>query len=269
MKPSSHHLRVTLVQMSAGQDLLANLQRVKHVLSDIGTTDVIALPEVFTVRGSDQDYRDTAAALNGPIMSMLAGLARRHNAWLLAGSVIEASDQQYYNTSLLLNRRGEIACSYRKMHLFEAYLDSGQVIRESDTYSAGDTPVMTDLDGWSCGMAICYDLRFPELFRHYSARGADLFFLPSNFTQRTGKDHWEILLRARAIENQCFIVAPDQCGTNPHTLVESHGNSMIIGPWGEIIARIDEGEQAMTVTLDMNDLHATRRRVPALEHRKL
>ena len=269
MTASSNHLRVTLVQMNAGQDLQVNLQRAKHVLSGIGPTDVIALPEVFTVRGSAQDYRSTAAALGGPIMDMLSSIARRHNAWLLAGSVIEAADQQFYNTSLLLNRRGEIAGSYRKIHLFEAQLESGQVIRESDTYSAGDTPVMTQLDGWSCGMAICYDLRFPELFRHYSARGADLFFIPSNFTQRTGKDHWEVLLRARAIENQCFVIAPDQCGTNPHTLVESHGNSMVIGPWGEILAHIETGEQALTVTLDMHDIHLTRRRVPALEHRKL
>jgi nitrilase len=262
-------LRVTLVQIGAGKDLQINLGRLKHLLADIGATDVIALPEVFAVRGSDQDYRNTAPALGGPIMNLLASIARRHNAWVLAGSVIEATEQKFYNTSLLLNRRGEVAASYRKIHLFEAELESGRVIRESDTYTAGDTPVMTHLDGWRCGMAICYDLRFPELFRHYSARQADLFFIPSNFTQRTGKDHWEVLLRARAIENQCFVVAPDQCGANPHTFVESHGHSMVVGPWGEILARIETGEEAVTVTLDLHDLQQTRRRVPALEHRKM
>jgi nitrilase len=269
MSTVSNHLRVTLVQFGAGRDLESNLNRLKHLLAGIGTTDVIALPEVFALRGSDQDYRACAQALNGPLVDHLAAIARRHNAWVLAGSLIEADNQKCYNTSLLLNRRGDTVSSYRKIHLFQAELESGQVIRERDVYEAGDKPVMADLEGWQCGMAICYDLRFPELFRHYSARGADLFFIPSNFTQRTGKDHWEVLLRARAIENQCFVVAPDQYGVNPHSLVESYGNSMVVGPWGEVLARLEEGEQAVTLTLDRHDLHLTRRRVPALEHRKM
>jgi predicted amidohydrolase len=224
---------------------------------------------VFALRGNDQDYRKNAQPLNGPLMDLLASLAHRHNAWVLAGSLIEAAGQQCFNTSVLLNRSGMIASSYRKIHLFEARLESGQTIRESDTYAAGDRPVMVNLEGWQCGMAICYDLRFPELFRHYSARGADLFFIPSNFTQRTGKDHWEVLLRARAIENQCFVVAPNQCGYNPDSRVESYGNSMVVGPWGEILTRIEEGEHAVTVTLDLHDLQQTRHRVPALGHRRL
>jgi len=262
-------LRVTLVQTSAGQDVQANLVRLKHMVSSIGTTDVIALPEVFAVRGSNQDFRGSAEALPGPLIDFLASLAHRHNAWVLAGSIIEDAGHVLYNTSVLLNRRGEIACSYRKIHLFEAELDTGDVIRESDTYAAGSDPVMADLDGWRCGMAICYDLRFPELFRHYSAQGAHLFFLPSIFTQRTGRDHWEILIRARAIENQCFVVAPDQCGVNPHTGVESHGHSMIVGPWGEVLHVIEEGEHAVTVELDSTDMNQTRHRIPALEHRRL
>jgi predicted amidohydrolase len=269
MSTVSNHLRVTLVQFSAGRNLEANLGRLKQLLSGIGTTDVIALPEVFAVRGSDQDYRASAQLLSGPLVDHLAAIAHRHNAWVLAGSLIEAADQKCYNTSLLLNRRGDTVATYRKIHLFEAKLESGEVIRESDTYEAGNTPVMADLEGWQCGMAICYDLRFPELFRRYSAQGADLFFIPSNFTQRTGRDHWEVLLRARAIENQCFVVAPDQHGVNPHSLVESYGNSMVVGPWGEVLARFEEGEQVATLTLDRHDLHLTRHRVPALEHRKL
>ncbi len=269
MTTASNHLRVTVVQLAAGQDLESNLTRLKHVLSGIGATDIIALPEVFAIRGSDQDYRANAQALNGPLVTLLAATARRHNAWVLAGSLIEASDGKCYNTSLLLNRGGDTVAAYRKMHLFEAELDSGRTIRERDIYEAGNTPVMADLEGWRCGLTICYDLRFPELFRHYSAQGAHLFFVPSNFTQHTGKDHWEVLLRARAIENQCFVVAPNQCGINPHSRVESYGNSMVVGPWGEILARLEEGEQAATVTIDLHDIHRTRRRIPALEHRKI
>ena len=266
---TTSHLRVTLVQTSAGHDVQANLGRLKHLLSSIGTTDVIALPEVFAVRGGDQDYRRSAQPLAGPITAALAAIAHRHNAWVLAGSIIEDAGHALYNTSLLLNRRGDIAASYRKIHLFEAELDNGQVIRENETYSAGDTPVMADLEGWRCGLAICYDLRFPELFRHYAAQGAHLFFVPSNFTQRTGRDHWNVLVRARAIENQAYVVAPDQCGTNPHTGVESHGHSMVVGPWGEVLAAAETSEQVLAVTLDRHQIEQTRRRIPALNHRKL
>ena len=267
--PSSSRLRVTLVQIGAGQNVQANLARLKQLVSGIGATDVIALPEVFAVRGSDQDYRSNAQSVSGPLANFLVAIAHRHNAWVLAGSIIEESDGRLFNTSILLNRRGDVVARYRKIHLFEAELESGQVIRESDTYEAGDEPVMTDLEGWRVGMAICYDLRFPELFRRYSAQGAHLFFIPSNFTQRTGKDHWEILLRARAIENQCFVVAPNQCGPNPHTGVDSYGNSMIVGPWGDVIQRIEEGDHAVTVMLDSHDLTQTRQRIPALAHRRL
>lgn len=269
MSHPSNRLRVTLVQISAGRDVQGNLNRLKNLLAGIGVTDLIALPEIFAIRGSDQDYRDNAEKLEGPLLQFLATVAHRHNAWALAGSVIEDAGHALYNTSVLLNRRGEIVARYRKIHLFEAEIDSGQIVRESDTYSAGDEPVMVDIEGWRCGMAICYDLRFPELFRRYAGQGAHLFFVPSNFTQRTGKDHWEVLLRARAIENQCFVVAPDQCGVNPHTHVESYGHSMAVGPWGDVLCRVEDGEHAETVALEMFDLENTRRRVPALTHRKL
>jgi predicted amidohydrolase len=269
MSNLSNHLRVTLVQINAGPDIQANLGQLKHLLSRVGSTDVIALPEVFAIRGSHQDYRDSAQSISGPLINFMASIAHRHNAWVLAGSIIEASGQGIYNTSVLVNRRGDIQASYRKMHLFEAEISPTQTIRESDTYLAGDTPVVVDLDGWQCGMAICYDVRFPELFRHYSANGAQLFFIPSNFTQNTGKDHWEVLLRARAIENQCFVIAPNQCGSDPHTKVESYGHSMVIDPWGDVLTKIEEGEGAVTVTLDIHKLDQTRRRIPVLSHRKL
>lgn len=269
MNHPANHLKITLVQIDAGRDVQANLIRTKQLIAGIGATDIIALPEVFSVRGSNEDYRKSATPLTGPLLNFLASIAHRHNAWVLAGSIMEHHDSGVYNTSVLLNRRGEIAASYRKIHLFDAELGAGQSIRESDLWQAGSEPVMAEVDGWNCGMAICYDLRFPELFRHYSANKAQLFFLPSNFTQQTGKDHWEILLRARAIENQCFIVAPNQCGTNPHTGVASYGNSMIVGPWGEILARFDEKEQVGTVSINIHDLEQTRRTLPALTHRKL
>jgi nitrilase len=128
---------------------------------------------------------------------------------------------------------------------------------------------MAEIEGWSCGLAICYDLRFPELFRYYSRHGAALFFVPSNFTQKTGKDHWETLARARAIENQAFVVAPNQCGVNPRTGIASHGHSLVVGPWGDVLAVAGDKETILTVALQPEALHRTRARIPVLRHRRL
>ena len=262
-------LTVTLVQNAAAQNMANNLAALDKTLDRIEPSDLIALPEVFAIRGTNEDYRRHAQALDGPLATALAERARRTRSWILAGSLIEHAGGGPFNTAVLFNRSGEIAARYRKIHLFEAEIDSGKVIRESDTCVAGSEPVMADIDGWHCGLAVCYDVRFPELFRHYSAAGAHLFLIPSNFTQRTGRDHWDVLVRARAIENQCFVVAPNQCGSNPATDVASHGHSMIVGPWGDVLCAAGDEECAMTVTLDPQELARTRRRVPALTHRRL
>jgi predicted amidohydrolase len=262
-------LKIAVVQNDAGGDVEGNLKRIEKLISGSKTADIIALPEVFALRGSDDDYRVHAQSLQGYIVQWLKQLAIAHHAWVLAGSIIEKSGSKFFNTCLLLDRRGRIAAKYRKIHLFEAHLGGGKSVRESDIYSAGNRPVMADIEGWRCGLSICYDLRFPELFRYYSSKGVHLFFVPANFTQKTGKDHWEVLLRARAIENQAFVIAPDQCGANPKTGIASYGNSMIVGPWGEVLARAGNKECVLTVTLDPQDLRRTRGRIPALQHRRL
>lgn len=262
-------LKVAVIQVSAGREMKQNLRRLARLVSRIGTADIIALPEVFSVRGSDEDYRLSAQPLDGPVVSMASTLARDKSAWVLAGSIIERAGRRAYNTSVLLDRRGRIRAVYRKIHLFEAHLEGGRHIRESDAYSAGTEPVMASIEGWRAGLGICYDLRFPELARHYSSLGASLLFLPSNFTQRTGRDHWEVLLRARAIENQCFVVAPNQCGENAAIGVASYGHSMIIGPWGEVIGEAESSETILAAELDPALLKDTRRRIPALRHRVL
>jgi nitrilase len=264
-----HPLKVVLIQVSAGLNLERNLERLEKLTGMAPACDLIALPEVFALRGTDRDYRVHAQSLPGDITRRLGGIARRRRAWILAGSIIEKSRGRFYNTSLLLDRAGRIVARYRKIHLYEAHLDNGQTVRESNICSAGGRPVMVSIDGWLCGLTICYDLRFPELFRHYSTRGAHLFFVPANFTQQTGKDHWETLLRARAIENQAFVVAPDQCGANPATGIATYGNSMAVGPWGEIICRAGKRECVLTATLDPGDLRRTRSRIPVLKHRRM
>jgi len=262
-------LKVAVVQVNAGNNVEGNLKRIERLIARIRDCGLIALPEVFALRGTDRDYRANAQTNGGPVIKWLKNMARCRRAWVLAGSIMEKAGGKCFNTCLLLDRSGRIRAKYRKIHLFEAHLDNGQSVRESELYSAGTRPVIANIEGWVCGLAICYDLRFPELFRHYAAKGAHLFFIPANFTRKTGKDHWETLLRARAIENQAFVVAPDQCGANPKTGIASHGSSMVVGPWGEIIARTEDKESVLTATLNPEDLRTTRARIPVLQHRRI
>ncbi len=262
-------LTVTVIQNSAGRDPAENLSRLEHLLCGVPAGDLLTLPEVFAIRGREEDYRAQAEKISGPFVRRISALAVKRREWVLAGSVLEKAGRDVFNTSVLIDRAGAIAAVYRKIHLFEAYLDDGRVIRENDVYRAGNTPTLVEIEGWCCGLAICYDLRFPELFRRYAQQGAHLFLVPSNFTQKTGKAHWEILLRARAIENQAFVVAPNQCGVNPCTNIVSHGHSMVIGPWGAVLARAGDEERVLRITLDPADLARTRSRIPVLQHRRL
>ena len=261
-------MNVLMIQNAAGRDVAANLAALDARLADAGPADLIALPEVFAVRGSDVDLRKAAEPLDGRQAQWLAATARRHHAWVLGGSLLERAGKCIHNTTVLFDREGRLAATYRKLHLFEATLDSGKVVREQDVYEPGEHPVMADVEGWSCGLSICYDVRFPELYRLYAKRGAALLFIPANFTQNTGKFHWEILVKARAIENQCFVVAPNQCGANPVTGVASYGHSLIVGPWGDVLAEAGQVETSLRATLDMGELDRVRARVPAQKHRR-
>lgn len=272
---------VSVAQNSAGPEVNRNLAALERLLADCPRSDLVALPEMFAVRGTNDDCRAAAETIEqllpdkgavndtGPIAAWLSDLAKRLGAWVLAGSVVEKSEQRFFNTSLLFNREGALAAKYRKIHLFEAVLDSGQTVREREIYEAGVDPLRMNIEGWLCGFAICYDLRFPELFRHYAGQGVDILAVPSNFTRNTGKDHWETLLRARAIENQAFVIAPNQCGNNSCTGVISYGHSIIAGPWGEILGMAGDKESVISARLDPVELAGIRERMPALNHRRL
>lgn len=261
-------LRVTLVQNTAGRCKADNLARIESLLAPVGPEELVVLPEVFAFRDGDEGLRAEAEPFPGRVGEWMCGLARQRHAWVVGG-VIEKTPGGLFNTAVVVDPTGKRQFSYRKMHLFEARLDDGRVIREADVYQAGDLPVLFTMAGWRIGLSICYDLRFPELYREYAEQGAQILLAPSNFTQRTGRDHWEILTRARAIENQAFVIAPDQCGVNPGTGVASYGHSVVVGPWGEILALAGEDETAVTVTLAPADLAQARNRVPALRHRRI
>jgi deaminated glutathione amidase len=260
------------VQMLASDDKAANLKEAKHGVRHAAAQGarVVALPEVFIWRGSKKVEREFAEPIPGPSSAAIAELARELRIYLLAGSILEEipGSEKAYNTSLLFDPAGKVVASYRKIHLFDVDLANGVSLRESDTRAHGETVAVIQTDLCSMGLSVCYDLRFPELYRGLAGQGAELIFVPSAFTAYTGEAHWETLLRARAIENQAYIIAPDQFGKSAKSF-ETHGHSMIIDPWGKVIAELPDGPGVITAEIDLEYLANVRAELPALQHRRL
>jgi predicted amidohydrolase len=215
--------------------------------------------------------RAAAEPLDGPRVRRLADLARRHEMWIHGGSVLERDGDAVFNTSVLLGRGGEIVATYRKLHLFDADPPGGVPSRESFLFSAGVDVVTAETEFGRVGMSICYDVRFPELYRRLATLGATLVFVPAAFRYETGKDHWDVLLRARAIEDQTFVVAAAQWGTwgPPGREVRNFGNSLVADPWGRVIARAPDGVGVTLADLDLDAVDSVRGMLPALRHRRL
>jgi predicted amidohydrolase len=228
----------------------------------------VVLPEDLQYRGDDDGFRASARPIPGPFTEAFGDVARRHDAWILAGSLAETSDDPGcpYNTSVLIDPDGRIAATYRKIHLFDVAVDDGPVDTESARVSAGDQPVVAAVDDVLVGLSICYDLRFPELYRTLALAGAEVLAVPSNFTERTGRDHWEVLLRARAIENGAWVVAPGQSGGPPGN--PSFGRSMIVDPWGTVVAQAADGVGIVRADVETDRVAAVRRQIPSLANRR-
>jgi len=265
-------LRVAAVQMAAGPDQADNLRRATDLIEHAAQqgAKVVALPELCLWRGHGTEYRDHAETIPGPQSEALAGLARRFQILLLGGSILERGDEgRSYNTSLLFSPQGEILGKYRKIHLFDVALEGeGVVVRESERILPGDQVVVVESTVGKLGLAICYDLRFPELFRALADRGAEIIFLPAAFTQYTGRAHWQVLLRARAIENQAFVVAPALIGPMENG-IPTFGHTLIVDPWGRSIARLGTEEGVAVADLNLTELGRIRRQLPALQHRRM
>ena len=260
------------VQMESGPDLDRNLDRARalvHQAAGRGATFVV-LPEVFAWRGPKLEEAAIAAPLPGRVGDFLRALAKELGITLVGGSFLEraANEARAFNTSLLVDPEGAIRGVYRKIHLFDVDLPGQVTVRESDGRMPGaDTVAVTTAVG-TVGMSICYDLRFPELYRQLARDGAVIVTVPSAFTFVTGSAHWEPLLRARAIENQVYVIAPNQTGTSPHGF-RDYGNSMIVDPWGTVVARAGDGEQVVIAELDLERVARVRREMPCLEHARL
>ncbi|CAA9562588.1 MAG: Aliphatic amidase AmiE [uncultured Thermomicrobiales bacterium] len=265
--PSS--LSVAAVQMNSGADKVANVETALRLIdrAAAGGARLIALPEVWTYLGPEEGERENAEPIPGPTTDRLAERARRHGVWIHAGSIVEtrAGDPRLRNTTAVLAPSGEVVARYTKIHLYDVVLDGVATYQESATISPGDEIVTVDVEGVTVGLTICYDLRFPELFRILALRGAEVIVLPAAFTLATGKDHWEVLIRARAIENGVFMVAPAQVGK--HGDKWCYGRSMIVDPWGTVLATAPDTETAIGCDLDLDRLRSVRRQVPSLANR--
>ena len=262
---------LAVVQMTSTGDRDANLASAVSLVREaagLGAEGVF-LPEMWPFIGSDEAKVAGAQTLDGPVVSTMRELARELGVWLQPGSFAERSEVggRVYNTAPLIRADGELAAVYRKIHLFDIDLPGGAVLRESDTVVAGDRAVASETPFGTLGLTICYDLRFSDLYRALRDGGADLIAVPAAFTAHTGKDHWEVLLRARAIEQQVWIVAADQGGRH-NSRRASHGHSMIIDPWGHVVARCSDGPGLALARLDPERASRVRAGLPCADHRR-
>jgi predicted amidohydrolase len=263
-------MRAAAVQLNSTDDKDRNLSaadRLTREAADEGA-ELVVLPEKFNVLGTPDDYRREAETLDGPVIGWARGVARELGIDLVAGSIVERREgrDKLSNTSVHVGPDGELKAVYRKIHMFDVVV-GGQTYRESETEEAGDDVMLSETaDGVPLGLTVCYDLRFPELFRILAVRGARILTVPAAFTKVTGQAHWEVLVRARAIENQAFVVAADQTGTHPPDK-ESFGGSIIVDPWGEVLARAGEGEAVVAADLDLSRQDEVREQLPSLANR--
>lgn len=266
------HLKTAVIQLNSRDKPAENLATVEQFLdraADMGA-QFVCLPEFWTYLGPYAGFEEAAQTIPGPAITRLQEKARKHKMIVHGGSIVECSPTfagKFSNTSVLINRDGEIVAQYRKVHLFDVQLANGEKHYESERIVPGNEIVTAEVDGVTFGLAVCYDLRFPELFRSLALRGAQILLVPAAFTLYTGRDHWEVLLRARAIENLCYVVAPAQVGMYPP---DKHcfGRSMIVDPWGLVLAQAQDMPTVMLADIDLMQVEQARAQIPCLQHRR-
>jgi len=266
--------RVAAIQMVSGADVDANLDEAARLISTAVSAgaEFVVLPENFAIMPTKDagQLQVMERDGDGPIQEFLSAQAHQNHIWLVGGSIPLVSSQpsKVRAACLLFNDRGERVARYDKLHLFDVKLDNGEEYSESLTIEPGESVVVVDSPIGRLGLTICYDLRFPELFRQMLDQGAEIFSVPSAFTATTGKVHWEILLRARAIENLAYVIGAGQGGSHSSGR-ETYGDSIVIDPWGKIINRLARGPGIVTADIDRLRLEKLRRSLPSIEHRRL
>jgi deaminated glutathione amidase len=264
-------LRVACVQLTSRSDKAANLEKTERLVAKAAATgaDVVLLPEKWNAIGDAEVLHEAAETLeSGESVEAMSGWARDHGITLVGGSITERRDgrDKLSNTSVVFDSDGGIVAVYRKIHLFDVEV-GGHVYRESDAEEPGNEAIVAEVEGWPTGLTVCYDVRFPELYRILALQGAELVTVPAHFTLYTGKDHWELLLRARAVENQYYVAAAAQIGeTLPGRL--SYGRSLIADPWGIVVAQAPDEETVIAAELDRRRLEEVRAKLPSLASRQ-
>ena len=272
-------MKISVIQTNSVHDKARNIGQARTLIEAAVVADrpdVVVLPEVWNYRGgSTADKLANADEIpGGPAYEALQMLARTHKVWVHGGSLIEKipGGSQVYNTTCVFNREGREVARYRKIHMFDITAPDGTPYNESATVKAGDEVVLYDLEGLKIGCSICYDMRFAELYITLAQRGADVIMVPASFTLQTGKDHWDLLLRARAVETQCYVVAPGQYG--PYVDGKggtrlSYGHSLIADPWGHIVAKVSDGIGFASANIDPAQIKRVRQLIPMNAHRRL
>jgi predicted amidohydrolase len=263
-------IRVACVQLTSGTDKAANLEVAERLVARAAATgaDAVVLPEKWNGIGDAETLRALAEPLEGTSVSAMSEWARTHGITIVGGSITEAREgrEKLSNTSVVVDPEGAVVAVYRKIHLFDVEV-GGHVYRESEAEEPGTEPVVAEVEGWPIGLSVCYDVRFPELYRILALEGAELVTVPAHFTLYTGKDHWHVLLRARAIENQLYVAAAAQVGVTG-TGRPSYGRSAIVDPWGIVLAEAPDDETVISAELDRAHLADIRTKLPSLANRQ-
>src|SRR5919202_2995571 len=264
-------IRVAAVQLNSQGIKADNIEKAERLVARAASTgaDVVVLPEKWNAIGTTEILREAAEPIDGgETVEAMSGWARGHGITLVGGSITERREgrEKLSNTSLVFDPDGEIVATYRKIHMFDVEV-GGHVYRESEAEEPGDETVVCDVEGWKLGPTVCYDLRFPELYRILAVEGAELVTVSAAFTLWTGKDHWELLLRARAVENQCYVVGANEWG--PHAEGKaSYGRSTIVDPWGVVLAQAADEDTVISAQLDRAHLERIRQTLPSLANRQ-
>lgn len=272
MNKAEPQLKVAVLQLNSIDDTATNLNQILALTEKIKTADLVCLPENSLFFRTAEGQVVPGIAMDDPAILALRDLAMKRNFCLHLGSIPLKKSGGLSNSSILITPQGEVKDSYQKMHLFDISLEGQKPIRESDIFAAGAGPRVFAVHGWNIGQTICYDLRFSYLFDYYAQKSVDIILVPSAFLATTGKAHWDLLLRARAIESQCYIIAAAQAGVHKGLqggVRETWGHSMVVGPWGEVVAEASlSTPQVLEVELSLDAVAKVRRQIPMKNHRK-
>lgn len=266
-------MRISVVQMNSQNDKPANLARAEELVRSAAAEerpDLVILPEYFAHLSDDpaEMHASGEEIPGGETCRRFSRLAAELEITLHCGSIVERSNGEFFNTSIVFGPDGSEIARYRKIHLFDIDITENVTANESATIKPGNEVVTADIDGHRAGLSICYDLRFPEIYRQMALAGAKMLFVPAAFTMFTGKDHWHVLLRARAIENQAFVIAPGQVGKHEPGGAQCYGHSVIIDPWGTVLADAPDTEGVIVANLDFTYVEKVRRQLPSLANRR-